>query len=57
MNPHNTAEACCLAQAWNPPLGRTHMWGYNATKTVRIVTNVGTDSGGNDWLRSTVTKE
>jgi len=40
-----------------PPLGKTYLWGYAANNRIAINTNVGTDSGGNDYLRSTVTKE
>ena len=55
-NPHQTSEECCWRNSsTTPPKGRTYFWPMG--NTVRITTNVGTDSGGNNYLRSTVTKE
>ena len=60
-NPHKVSEDCCLpTNRSNPPLGKTYI-GYSGSSisgnSIRITTNVGTDSGGNEYLRSTVTKE
>ena len=56
-NPHKVSETCCLpTNSLNPPLGKTYI-GNASGNSIRITTNVGTDSGGNDYLRSTVTKE
>ena len=55
-NPHNTSENCCYrSSSTSPQKGRTHI--YGSGNETRITTNVGTDSGGNDYLRSTVTQE
>ena len=62
-NPHKTSEKCCYRNnkgSTSPPIGRTYFWGGRhgtMGNVVRIITNVGTDAGGNDYLRSTVTKE
>ena len=56
-NPHKTSEQCCWStNNTRPPLGRTYLTAINMN-TLRITTNVGTDSGGNDYLSSTVAKE
>jgi len=56
-NPHKVSDECCLpTNSMNPPLGKTYI-GNASSNSIRITTNVGTDSGGNDYLRSTVTKE
>ncbi len=55
-NPHQTSTNCCYSSTnQNPPVGRTHI--SSAGNTLRIYTNVGTDAGGNDYLRTTVNKE
>ena len=55
-NPHKTSEQCCHTDnSTRPPLGRTHIG--SSGNTIRINTNVGTDSGGNSYLRTSVTKE
>ena len=40
-----------------PPLGKTYLIGNNARNRLIIATNVGTASGGNDYLRNTIFKE
>ena len=56
-NPYNTGEYCCYRRnSTSPPVGRTHIY-QQGSNGIRISTNVGTDSGGNNYLRSTVTKE
>jgi type IV pilus assembly protein PilA len=58
-NPH-TGESCCRrSHSLSPPLGRTHIYpqGDPDNTPMRITTNIGTDSGGNDYLRSMVAKE
>ena len=56
-NPHKVSETCCLpTNSLNPPLGKTYI-GNASGNSIKITTNVGTNSGGNDYLRSTVTKE
>ena len=55
-NPHNTSENSCYgSSSTSPPKGRTHV--YGSGNALRITTNVGTDAGGNDYLRSTAIKE
>ena len=55
-NPHKTTENCCYStNNTRPPLGRTYL-GTQGNR-IMINTNVGTDSGGNDWLSASVTKE
>ena len=55
-NPHKTTEQCCYStNNTRPPLGRTYL-GTQGNR-IMINTNVGTDSGGNDWLSASVTKE
>ena len=55
-NPHNIADKCCYSSArYNPSLGRTYLTAISMN-ILRITTNIGTDSGGSDYLRSTVTK-
>ena len=52
-NPHQNDEKCCWRSgSTTPPKGRTYFW--NVGNTVRITTNVGTSSGGNDYLSSSV---
>ena len=54
--PTLSGVSCCSASdATNPPPGMTYL--HPLGNAVRIITNVGTDSGGNNYLRSTVTKE
>ena len=60
-NPHKVSEECCSpTNRSNPPLGKTYI-GYSGSsisgKSIRITTNVGTDSGGNSYLSASVTKE
>ena len=55
-NPHKTTENCCYStNNTRPPLGRTYL-GTQGNR-IMINTNVGTDSGGNDYLSASVTKE
>ena len=55
-NPHKTSEQCCYnSNSTRPPLGRTYI-GVTGNR-ILINTNVGTDSGGNDYLSASVTKE
>ena len=55
-NPHKTSEQCCYSSNSNrPQLGRTFI-GSSGNK-ILINTNIGTDSGGNDYLSASVTKE
>ena len=55
-NPHKTTENCCYStNNTRPPLGRTYL-GTQGNR-IMINTNVGTDSGANDWLSASVTKE
>jgi len=55
-NPHKTSEQCCYSSnSTRPPLGRTNIGA--AGNVVIINTNVGTDSGGNDYLSANITKE
>ena len=55
-NPHKTSESCCYSSNnTRPPLGRTHI-GLSGNRML-INTNVGTDSGANDYLSASVTKE
>ena len=55
-NPHQTSQVCCSREpSTKPPLGRTHL--YYQGNALRITTNVGTSSGGNDYLSATVMKE
>ena len=57
-NPHKTSEQCCWStnNTWSIPLGRTYM-GTKGSNVITINTNVGTDSGGDSYLRASVTKE
>ena len=56
-NPHKTSENCCYnSNSTRPPLGRTYM-GTKGSNVITINTNVGTDSGGDSYLRASVTKE
>ena len=57
-NPHKTTENCCYStnNTWSIPLGRTYM-GTKGSNVITINTNVGTDSGGDSYLRASVTKE
>ena len=55
-NPHKMSEQCCHTDNSNrPPLGRTHIG--SSGNRVLINTNVGTDSGGNSYLSTSVIKE
>ena len=56
VNPHNTSEQCCYSNNSNrPQLGRTFIG--SSDNRILINTNVGTDSGGNDYRSASVTKE
>ena len=57
-NPYKPAENAARRRGCNqdPPVGLTFIC-LQDINALRITTNVGTDSGGNDYLRSTVTKE
>ena len=55
-NPHKTSEQCCYnSNSTRPSLGRTYI-GVSGNR-ILINTNIGTDSGGNDYLSASVTKE
>jgi len=55
-NPHKTTENCCYStNNTRPPLGRTYLGAQG--NRIMINTNAGTDSGANDWLSASVTKE
>ena len=49
--------AVCKDSDIAPPLGKTNIWGYAASNRITINTNVGTASGGNDYLRNNIFKE
>ena len=56
-NLYKTSEQCCTrSDVATPPLGRTYFSGWSGTE-LRIITNVGTDTGGNSYLMAMVTKE
>ena len=55
-NPYKPSEGCCnWMTSQSPPKGKTYI--RHSGNAIRITTNVGTDSGGNDYLRSMVAKE
>ena len=55
-NPHQRTEECCWKNSsTTPPIGRTYFWPIG--NTVRIITNIGTANGGDEYLTSSVTKE
>ena len=54
--------AVCKSSDTGPPLGKTNIWGYapgtaKFDNVIVINTNVGTTSGGNDYLRNTIFRE
>ena len=57
-NPYNPAENAARRRGCNqnPPVGLTFIC-LQGINTLRITTNVGTDSGGNSYLSASVTKE
>ena len=59
-NHHNTDESCCeRSPSLSPPLGRTHIYpdGDPDKTPMRITTNIGTESGGNEFVRSLIANE
>ena len=56
-NLYKTSEQCCShSDVATPPLGRTYFAHWSSTE-LRIITNVGTDTGGNSYLMAIVTRE
>ena len=56
-NPHDSARGCANSFAGTTPTkGFTHIF-PSGNRAILIITNVGTDSGGDDYLRSKVMKE
>jgi hypothetical protein len=56
-NPHDPARGCANSFAgMTPTKGFTHIF-PSGNRAIQIVTNVGTDSGGEDYLSSKVMKE
>ena len=56
-NPHDPARGCANSFAgMTPTKGFTHIF-PSGNRAIQIVTNVGTDSGGDDYLSSKVMKE
>ena len=53
--PVGVTKCCLLLSGTTPPLGKTYIWATG--NNIRITTNVGTSSGGNDYLSATVMKE
>ena len=54
-NSYNGSNYCSNSSSTSPPLGGCYM--YYSGNTVRISTNIGTESGSNSYLRDSIVKE